>query len=152
MADEERKLFIDEDWKAQVQREREQAQRKAQESGAEAPEGDPQGGPTPPEQEGTPFMALVQSLATQALLSLGVIAPKDVKEVYVDLGQAQLLVDMLTDLRAKTEGNLTADEQGMLDETVSELQRIFMMRSQQAQEQTLRDAGVRPEDLGNQPQ
>jgi hypothetical protein len=152
MADEDRKLFIDEDWKAQVQREREEAERKAQESGEPAPEGEQQGGPTPPQQEGTPFMALVQSLATQCLLSLGVIAPKDVKEVYVDLGQARLLVDMLVDLRAKTEGNLAAEEQAMLDETVSELQRIFMMRSQQAQDETLREAGIRPEDLGKKPE
>jgi hypothetical protein len=151
MADEDRKIFIDEDWKAQVQREREQArntqeeQPKAEEESAAAPaaEGEQQ---QPGEEAATPFMNLVQTLATQALFALGVIAPQGAEEVPVHLGEAKLVIDMLADLREKTKGNLAAEEQQHLNEAVNELQRIYVARAQQAQQQSMKDAGV---DLNN---
>jgi len=140
MADEEPKIIIDEDWKEQVRREREQASKEPQESAEETGAEE--------EAEASPFAALVQSLATQALFALGLIAPQDAQQVTVDLPQAQWLIDMLMALREKTKGNLTPEEEGQLTETVAELQRAYMVRAQQAQEAALKNSGVNPQDLG----
>ncbi len=162
---EEKKIIIDEDWKDQVRREKEEAARKAAEaekqaaSAANAKAGAPgtdhaAGDDTVPgaeAEETTPFMALVQSLATQALLFLGYIPQPGSQEVMVDLGQSRMVIDMLVDLRSKTAGNLNADEEAMLAEAVSELQRAFVVRSQQVQEAELKRAGLNPQDLKQKP-
>ena len=153
MADEEKKIIIDEDWKAQVQREKEQAAQKAteqpEESEKAAPEGQKPEGEGPP---ATPFMQLVHSLMVQGMFALGLIAPQDAKQVTVNLDEAQMVIDMLSALREKTKGNLDAEESGQLDEALSELQRIHMVRSQQIQESSFQQAGVDPNNLkGNTP-
>jgi hypothetical protein len=83
----------------------------------------------------------------QAMVALGVMAPKDAKEVLVDLNEAKYLIDMLMMLRDKTKGNLTPKEQGFLSETLAELQQGYVVRSQQVQEAALRNAGVMPPDV-----
>jgi hypothetical protein len=163
MADEERKLFIDEDWKAKVQREKELARQQAEQktaspeagsaaagagAGAAASEEAPgqEGGSG--EQEDSLFLGLVQSLAAQAMYALGLIAEPGAQQVMVDLGQAKYVVDTLMMLRDKTQGHLTPVEQGQLTEALGELQRLYVLRAQQVQEQTLRKAGVDPHNLG----
>jgi hypothetical protein len=53
MADDEKKIFVDEDWKAQVQKEREEAARMAQEKAPPEGEAVP-GGEAPEELPGQP--------------------------------------------------------------------------------------------------
>src|SRR5262245_39982081 len=101
MADEP-KIFVDEDWKAQVQREREAAQQAPEV--APAVEGGVAEGELP---EGASFLSLVSSLATQCMFALGLIAPQGQQQVMVDLDQAQYLLDLLGILLDKTKGNLT---------------------------------------------
>lgn len=160
---EEKKIIVDEDWKAQVRREKEEAARKAAEaekqaasardSDTDAAELDEvvQDDAALGDEEATPFMALVESLATQALLFLGYIQQPGSQEVMVDLGQSRMVIDMLVDLRSKTAGNLSAGEEAMLAEAVSELQRAFVVRSQQVQEAEMKRAGVNPRDLKQKP-
>lgn len=148
MPDEERKIIIDEDWKAQVEREREEAQRKAREAQAAAkPEGEQAAAPAA-EEEGPEslFMTLVSNLAAQAMMALGVIVPRGEKEVLVDLQLGKHLVDTLMMLRDKTKGNITPRERGLLDEAISELQRVYAVRAQQIHEAALRQAGVKPQN------
>jgi hypothetical protein len=140
MSDEEPRIFVDEDWKAKVQREREEA-KKISEEQPERPAEEAK----PP--EGASFEALISSLTMQAMVALGVMAPKDAKEVLVDLIEAKYLIDMLMMLRDKTKGNLTPKEQGFLSETLAELQQGYVVRSQQVQEAALRNAGVVPPDV-----
>ncbi|MCP4640880.1 MAG: DUF1844 domain-containing protein, partial [bacterium] len=94
----------------------------------------------------TPFSALIQSLATQCLFALGVIAPQDAKQVTLDIVQAKYVIDTLLMLREKTEGNLTEDEETTLGEAIAELQRIYVVRAQQAQESALQQSGI---DMNN---
>lgn len=147
MADEERKIIIDEDWKAQVQKEKEQARQRQAAEAKPAPEG-PEGAPAPDEEQESLFQVLVTSLAAQAMYALGMVAPPEAKQVMVDLGQAKFVVDTLMMLREKTQGHLTPVEQGHLQEVLSELQRLYVYRAQQVQESALRQAGVNPGDLG----
>lgn len=136
--DQEPKIFIDEDWKAQVEREREQAREKETEEGGKGPDEEL-------EEAGLSlFDYLVSTLAAQTMMALGLMAEEGQKQVYVDLGAARHLVDSLVMLREKTKGNLTEDEQKNLDEAVSELQRVFAVRAQQVREAQLNKPGIDP--------
>ena len=136
MADEP-KIFIDEDWKAQVQREKEQARQTADTS---APEGD--AGAAEPQADEPSFAGLLQSLAAQCAYSLGLIAQRDAQQVMVDLVEAKYCIDTLIMLRGKTKGNLTPEEEGLLTNTIGELQQVYVVRAQQVQEAQLKQAGI----------
>jgi hypothetical protein len=138
MADDDKpKIIIDEGWKNQVQREKEEARKKAE----EAPKEEEQAAP---EAEEASFEGLVSGLAMQAMMALGVLAPRDAKEVMIDLRGAKYVIDLLIVLRDKTKGNLTPEEQGYLAESLADLQQTFVLRSQQLQEAALRQAGIDP--------
>ena len=145
MADDEQKIIIDEDWKAQVQREKEQALQATDEEEAPGEEEDAEAA-----MPATPFTALVNSLAAQCMLALGVIAPRDSQQVTVDIEQAKYTIDMLMMLREKTKGNLTSEEEGLLTEATSELQRGYVVRAQQVQEAALKNSGIDPTNLKTQ--
>jgi hypothetical protein len=125
MADEKKKLIIDEDWKQQAQREKEVLVAKEKEEKEkqeqEAEEAGP-GGPLPP---GT-FAALVSMLTTQALFALGLIRVRGEEERGPDLEMARYNIDMLEMLSEKTKGNLTPEEQKMLKNTLSDLHMGFV--------------------------
>jgi len=144
MPDDEPKIIIDEDWKSQVQREKEEAAEKAQE--AEPAEQAAEADQAVAAEEAS-FSGLVSTLAAQAMFALGVIAPRDAKEVTVNLDQAKYLIDTLQVLRDKTAGNLTPEEEGGLKEALAELQRLYVGRVQQIQEQAMRQAGINPQEL-----
>ncbi len=144
MADEQPKIIIDEDWKAQVQREKEQAQSKLPEEPVEAEESVD----AAEDEAQSTFGALIQSLAAQCAFALGLIAPPDTKQVMVNLEEARYCVDTLIMLREKTKGNLTPQEQGILTQTLAELQQVYAVRAQQIQEAQLKQAGI---DLKNPP-
>lgn len=129
-----KKIIIDEDWKSQVQREKEEAAKKAEESKPEP------GKKTQPEE--LTFTAFTSSLGMQAMMALGFVAPRDSKEVYVDLESARFVIDALMLLRAKTKGNLTPEEEGHLTQMLAELQQAYVVRSQQLHEATLQNAGA----------
>ena len=141
MADEP-KIFIDEDWKAQVQREKEEA-RHTVEPGAS----DDGPGETPVPEPGEPsFAGLLQSLAAQCAYALGLVAQQDAKQIMVDIVEAKYCIDTLMMLRAKTKGNLTPEDEGLLTNMTAELQQVYVVRAQQVQETELKKAGI---DLGN---
>jgi hypothetical protein len=145
----EKKLFIDEDWKAQVQREKELAAEQQAAGGdaaaEEAPEADQAAGSEGEEAPG--FETLVGTLATQAMFALGVIAPQGQQQVMVNLDEAIYLIEMLKILEEKTQGNLTEDEETALKSAVGELEQICAQRLQQYQQQAMQQAGITPESL-----
>jgi len=153
MSDDEPKIFIDEGWKAQVQREKEQAEaaRKAAEVAA-TPEAEPALPQTDldVDEEPTPFAALVGSLATQTMFALGLVADPSTGQVMVNLEAARYTLDMLAMLEEKTQGNLSQDEAEMLAQTAGELEQAFGVRAQQVQEQAMRQAGIDPTNLKGQ--
>jgi len=116
--EEEKKIIIDEDWKHEAQREKEVlAAQEEKEKKEEETEGPKRGGPLP---EGS-FSALVSMLATQTLFALGFLQVKGEEEREPDLDLARYNVDLLHTLEEKTKGNLTAEEQQLLKNTLSEL-------------------------------
>ncbi len=99
----EKKIIIDEDWKTQVQREREAALKGAEAQPARA---------TQPEVEFPPanLTYLASSLAFQATMCLGLMPDPVSGKAEKNLPQARHLIDMLEVLQQKTEGNRTPEE------------------------------------------
>ncbi len=121
MADEKPKIFVDEGWKAAVERE------KAAAVAVPEPVAEPQD-----EEPFTHFDHLVSSLAAETMMALGLMVQEGQTEVTVDLDFAKHSIDTLLMLRDKTQGNLTPEEQANLGKALVELQRIFSVRVQQA--------------------
>ena len=145
MPDDDKRIIIDEDWKARVQREKEEARKQPAEA-EQAPSKEESAGDRSAEAS---FSTLVSTLAAQTLFSLGFIAPEGSERVVVDVGQAKFLIDTLMMLRQKTKGNLTTEEESQLAQTVAELQRAYVARAQQAQEAALKETRVDPKTLKN---
>lgn len=164
MSDDDKKIFVDEDWKSKVQREKEAAKQKALSEEAapdeigtpeasttpEAPEAPEAPGAESQEEQRQPrFEDLLGMLATQALYALGAMPGAENQQVMVDLDQAAFLIEMLATLEEKTRGNLSTEEADHLNEARREIDRIFAVRFQQVQEQAMRQSGVDPEHLNN---
>ena len=129
--EEEPKIIIDEGWKSQIEREKEE-QILAEDTSVSGEEG------ISPEDMSV-FETLISTLAAQTMMALGVIAPEGQEQVYVDLAYSRHLVDTLMMLKDKTQGNLTEEEGAMLEQAISELQQVYVARAQQSQ-----DAAVDP--------
>lgn len=145
MADESGKIIIDEDWKAQVQREKEQAAQLASQTPEEPAENEGEAAGAKPS-----FSSLVQMLSMEALAALGAFPEEGATQVMVDLDHAQALIELMMVLREKTKGNLTPDEDGLLTRALAELQQGYVVRSQQLHESEMLRAGVDPASLMGQ--
>jgi hypothetical protein len=120
MADEEKKIIVDDDWKQQAKKDKEKLaeeakKEKTQENQRQFPPGN--------------FSALVSMLTTQVLFALGVVVPKELEDKAPpepDFDLAKYNIDILADLQEKTKGNLSKEEADMLKQTVSQLQMAFV--------------------------
>ena len=128
----EKKTVIDEDWKAEVQAEKEDLQREQEagetaESTADAGPTEPaaDAGPTPPLPPPT-FEVLVSSLGMQAMISMGLTPSPASGKPEGDLDQAKHLVDTLAMLEEKTEGNRTPEETALLGNFLHELRMAYV--------------------------
>jgi hypothetical protein len=126
----EKKIIIDEDWKQQAQKDKEvlAAKEEAEKQGGEQhkrrgamPKGD--------------FAGLVSMLFTQTLFSLGFIQVKGEDKREPDLALAKYNIDMLEMLEEKTKGNLAADEQKALVDTLNELRMAYVKVTEMIQNQ-----------------
>ena len=68
------------------------------------------------------FASLVLSLSSTAWVALGKIADPVTGKINMDLKGAKFSIDTLIMLRDKTKGNLTADEQKLLNGVIADLQ------------------------------
>lgn len=68
------------------------------------------------------FTSLVLSLSSTAWVALGKIADPVTGKINMDLKGAKFSIDTLIMLRDKTKGNLTADEQKLLNGIIADLQ------------------------------
>jgi len=138
----EPRIIVDTDWKAQAQAEKERLAAQTQQSKTA-------GGGLGKEDEPSPFMALVASLATQALLYLGGVADPQTGKAVVAPDHARAFIDMLATLEEKTRGNLTKEEEEELQGVLNELRMRFVqivgrldeLMAQQAKEQAGEQAG-----------
>lgn len=130
------RIIIDEDWKSQVQAEKEALAKQKQQPPVE-PSAAPaspvpdhpaqqhvsqEHGPLPP----ATLAALVTMLATQALALMGQfpLPGSDKPEVHLD--EAKHFIDMISMLDTKTAGNRTPEESQLLENVLHELRLGFV--------------------------
>jgi len=76
---------------------------------------------TATDRETVTFASFIMGLSTQTLMHLGEIADASAEPPARDLVAAQHLIDILAVLKAKTTGNLSAEEAGLLDTMLYDL-------------------------------
>lgn len=119
----EKKIIIDDDWKAQAQAEKEKL--------AEQTEAEPEGGAgreIPPAN----FAALVNALMTNVVFALGGFEDPKTKRRYIDLQLAKHYVDLLAVLEEKTRNNLTPEEKKLMDAALYETRMQYVQIAQRA--------------------
>jgi hypothetical protein len=120
----EKKIIIDEDWKSQVQAERDSLAAEAKKTRTAGPgaTGRPESHSLPP----ASFEMLLSTLATEAMIALGQIPHPAVGQYAYDADQAKYLIDTISVLKEKTAGNLTPMEQQAIDGLLHQLRMAFL--------------------------
>ena len=122
-----KKIIIDEDWKAQAQKEKEVLKKEEElEHKAETEE---QGPPPLPEAD---FSGLISMITTQAYYAMGLIGTEQDKERPPDLTVAKYNIDMLGVIEEKTKGNITEEEAKLLESTLGQLRMIFVQLAEKS--------------------
>lgn len=116
------KVEVDDDWKAQALREKEELAQKLDEHGdKEESKG------KPPKAD---FLSIVESFAYQAMMFLGMMEhPQMPGRAVFDRVQSRYLIDCLIVLRDKSANNLTKEEAEVLGNTISGLQMAWVEMS-----------------------
>jgi hypothetical protein len=84
------------------------------------------------EPEGVDFTMLINAMAQPALIFLGEMAHPGSGREETNLEQARLQIDLLGVLRIKCRGNLSPEEEALLDRVLYELRMRYMARSSQS--------------------
>ena len=124
MAD-DKKIIIDEDWKSQVEAEREQVAKAKSTPAAPAESAAPSETTDPPMPPAS-FEMLLTTLATEALMALGQVPHPITGKVEVKRNQAKFLIDTVDVLRQKTAGNLSNAEQQVIDSLLHQMRMVFI--------------------------
>lgn len=110
MADEPRKIIVDDDWKSEAKREKERLA--AETARQDAP---------PPS-----FAELLNLIVMQILAGLGALPTPEGQRIPPNLEMAKHFIDLLQVLEDKTKGNLTPEEKGLLDQVLYEMRMTFV--------------------------
>jgi len=117
----EKKIIVDEDWKVQVEREREAARK-----GPGAESAQTEAAPADREMPAASLTFLASSLYFQASISLGLMPHPENGKSEKNLPQARHLIDMLEVLQQKTEGNRTPDESEDIEAMLHQLRMVYV--------------------------
>ncbi len=118
-ASDEPKIIVDDDWKSQVEQEKEQLKQQQESSGDEQPD---DLGELPP----ATFMVLMSTLATQAMAAMGLLPDPMTGKPTINLPMAKHFVDLLAMLQEKTKGNLTEEESDHLRDGLHQLRMVYV--------------------------
>ena len=115
----EKKLYVDEDWKSQVEAEKVAA--------AEQPSNGPEQDERPAEPLPPPTLTfLASTLYLQGAISMGLLPSPISDKQELQLDRAKHAIDMIAMLQEKTEGNRTPEESGELEEMLHQLRMAFV--------------------------
>lgn len=141
MTDEAPKIIVDEDWKSQVQREKEAlaAQQQSAQPAASAtaaPAADAASAPTAAESQGAApqrgplppasLTILITSLIAQASMVLEESLKQEGEARTQYLEEARHIIDLLGVLEEKTKGNCTEEETKLLTQALYEMRMAFV--------------------------
>jgi hypothetical protein len=120
---EEKKIIVDEDWKQEAQKEKEVLAKQEEAKQKKTTEEKAGHGVLP----GGDFAALISMLVTQALFSLGMVQIEGQDEKKEpDLALAKYNIDMLETLQEKTKGNLSKEEEKVLENTLGQVRMAYV--------------------------
>jgi hypothetical protein len=116
----EKKLYVDEDWKSQVEAE------KAAAAGEEQ-KAEPAGKKRPPEPLPPPTLTfLASTLYLQGAIAMGLLPSPISDKPELELDRAKHAIDMLAMLQEKTKGNRTPEESDELEATLHQLRMAYV--------------------------
>ena len=120
---EEKKLYVDEDWKTRVEAERAATGKEQPGPSGEKPAAEP-----PEELELPPpdLLFLAGTLYMQAMIGLGVFPNPISKKAEPHLRQAKHGIDSLEVLQQKTQGNRTPEESQAIENMLHELRMAYV--------------------------
>ncbi|MGE0479200.1 MAG: DUF1844 domain-containing protein [Phycisphaerae bacterium] len=121
MAGDAPKIIVDNDWKAEAQREKERLSEKIDAAAPASAGAGPAAGDVNPN-----FIELVNMLAVQALAGLGMLATPSGERIPPNLESARYAIDLIEVLQQKTVNNLLPEERKLLDEILYDLRTRFM--------------------------
>lgn len=153
-SNEKPKIFVDDDWKTQAQEEKDRlAAEEAAKKSKTSPEGTGagEGGEEPREIPPASFLTLINSIAMQAMMSLGGYEDPETHQRLVDLGVAKFHIDTLGVLKEKTKGNLTGEESKLLDQIVYEMRMNFVAITDHIMKQQGGAGAIPPQTLRGKP-
>ena len=114
----DKKIFVDEDWKNQVEAEKEAL--------AKEPEAGKAAEPGPNDLPPASFEMLVTTFATEAMIALGQVPNPFSNEYTISWEHARYTIDMLQVLQDKTKGNLSTEEAAMVETILHQLRLAFV--------------------------
>lgn len=114
MADEDKKIIVDDDWKAQARAEKERLAGEAEQQ------------PQPGEMPEPSFVELINLVVMQAMAGLGLLAGPGGERFPPNLEAAKHAIDLLQVLEDKTKGNLTEAESKLLDQVLYEMRMRYV--------------------------
>lgn len=123
------KIIVDEDWKSQVQKEKEALQTPPASEPPASPAAAAKDGPSdegPLEYPPATLPVLLSTLAAQAMIGMGQIPHPASNKPEVDLGAARHFIDTLEMLEQKTADNRTPEESALLEQVLHELRMAFV--------------------------
>ena len=128
----EKKIIIDEDWKEHAQAEKEELDKKQKEAEDAKPKTDddaaaktdPTAGEMKWPEPSLPL--LVTTLATKAMVALGLVPHPASGKSEPDLGQAKHFIGTIELILEKTEGNRDKEESEMIEEVLHQLRMGFV--------------------------
>ena len=104
---------IDESWKEKVDKEKEESKKEEI---------------IPPKVD---FSLFITTLSMQAMIALGEASNPVTNKKELDLNQAKFLIDTLGILEKKTKGNLSKDEENLLENLLYELRMQYVSKSEE---------------------
>lgn len=108
------KKKVDESWKEDIKKEKEKVAEEKEEG--HLPEAN--------------FRSFITGLVMQSLMAMGEIPDPVTKQKQKNLSQAKYLIDTLMMLREKTRGNLSEEEEGLLEGAIHELQMKYLKEAE----------------------
>jgi hypothetical protein len=111
----EQEKKVDSEWKEQVEQQKQAAPEP--EKAGQLPEAD--------------FSFFITSLAMQASIALGTIANPVSQKAEENLEHARLIIDTLGMLREKTRGNLSTDEDSLIENYLYELRMQYLAKNKE---------------------
>ena len=121
------KIIVDDDWKSQVEKEKEQIEqeRHGDDDNQQVPEAS--------------FSLLVTTFATQALSAMGFMPNPVTGKAEPNKALAKHFIDSLSILQEKTSGNLTKEESELMNDALHQLRMAFVSIDQMPTSDTNED-------------